>query len=111
MARKTNPLLASFEAKLEQQYKARLDINAEVDLITHLISCNEDLGVGPGRAEKVLNGFLETKMEIMDMVISDEKDLDYTKAKVAIRLKQVLGPDLWKKYQHFFPLLRDYWEV
>ena len=111
MGNKRNPLLASFEAKLEEQYRKRLEVNHEIDLITHLISCNEDLNVGPGRAEKVLNGFLETKNEIMDAVLGDDdKELLHTKYILATRLKQVMGADLWNQYKHFFPLLQAYWE-
>ena len=108
---KQNPLLASFEAKLEARYSAQLDINAEIDLIAHMISCNEDLKVGPGRAEKVLNGFLESKMDVMTAIVEDEdKELVYTKHQIAQRLKQIMGPENWKKYHTYFPLLKEYWD-
>lgn len=110
---KQNPLLASFEAKLEQRYQARLDVNAEIDLIAHIISCNEDFQVGPGRAPKAINGFLETKLEIAESTLADSKDdpdLWKTKRDVAKRLKQILGPENWKKYQYMFPLLEDFWD-
>ena len=114
MARsKTNPLLASYEARLETRYQARLSINSEIDLIAHLISCNEDLKVGPGRAEKALNGFLETKLQVAEEILADsksDKELLHTKRDIAARLKQILGPENWLKYQEMFPLLQEYWE-
>lgn len=108
---KQNPLLAQYEAKLEARYAARLDVNAEIDLIAHLLSCNADLKVGPGRAERVLNGFLESKMDIVDVVLNDEdKELVYSKYQIAQRLKQILGPENWKKYCVHFQLLKEYWD-
>lgn len=110
MSVKQNPLLAAFEAKLKAQYQLQLDINSEIDLIAHLISCNEDLKVGPGRAEVVLNGFLESKMDIVEAVVADDdKELTYSKYKIAQRLKQILGPENWVKYRENFPLLKEYW--
>lgn len=112
MRNKPNPLLASLEAKLEKQYQQKLDICGEIDLIAHLISANEDFGIGSGRVEKAINGFLETKMEIVDMVYSeDDAELLHTKHQLATRLKQVFGPTLWEEYKHFFPMLKEYWEV
>lgn len=110
MSVKQNPLLAAFEAKLEAQYQLQLDINSEIDLIAHLISCNEDLKVGPGRAEAVLNGFLESKMDVVGAIVADDdKELTYSKYKIAQRLKKILGPENWVKYRECFPLLKEYW--
>lgn len=111
MGVKANPMLALFEAKLEAKHEARLKINEEINLITHLISCHEDLQVGPGRAEKVLNGFLETKVDIVKTILKDTDDVEYSMHVLVRRLKQVMGPENWEKYKVFFPSLREFWDA
>lgn len=109
--RKINPMLASFEAKLEARYQQQLEVNSEIDLIAHLLSCNEDFKVGPGRADVAINGFLESKMDLVDTVLNDEdKELLHSKYTIAKRLKQILGPENWEKYKCLFPLLEEYWD-
>lgn len=111
MGVKSNPLLAMFEAKLEAKHEARLKINEEISLITHLISCHEDLKVGPGRAEKVLNGFLETKVDIYKVIAGDTDDYEYSMYVLVRRLKQIMGPENWEKYKVFFPSLKEFWDA
>ena len=116
---KKNPLLAKFEAQLEHQYKGRLEINSEIDLIAFMLTINEDLQVGPGRAGKLCNDFLANKVEVAEMITSDygdkkgegDKELLHTKATLAKRLRKIFSPDDWKKMCEFFPLLKDYWDV
>lgn len=113
MAKKgENPLLAAYKARLEADYASRLNFNSEIDLMAHLLSCDDDLQVDFDEAEKVLNGFLESKMDVVQAVIQDtDKELVYTRYDLARRLKQILGPDNWKKYCKHFALLSEYWEV
>lgn len=106
---KQNPFLA----KLEAQHQARLAINSEINMMAMLIAGN-DLGfIGEKRADLLLAKHVETKMKLAEDLVADakdDKDLTYTKADLARRMKQILGPDGWIRCQKLFPLLRDYWE-
>lgn len=114
--RKPNPLLAAFEAKLEAEYIDRFNRLNEIDLISHLISCHEDLGVGPGRAEKCLYGFLESKQEVAEAIITEstedaQGEFCKTQHDLAKYLKSILGPTVWEKHKFSFPMLKDYWDL
>ncbi len=114
MAVKTNPLLAAFEAKLEADYQARLARHAEFERIAWLIS-GSDLGfVAQKRADDLLTHKEEIKIQLAKDLLEDakaDKTCTYTRADVARRIKEILGPEAWKRHQHLFPMLRDYWEV
>lgn len=113
MAKKQNPLLAAFEAKKEAEFTGRMACNTEINMMAMLIAGN-DLGfIGQKRADLLLEKHIETKMQIADDILKDaktDKELTYTKADLARRLKQILGPDGWTRCRELFPLLRDYWE-
>ena len=113
MAKKPNPVLAAFEAKKEMEFMGRLACNSEINMIAMLMAGN-DLGfIGPKRADLLLVRLLEVKTEIADALLSDAKDdvdLEHTKAELARRMMQILGPDGWDRCKKLFPLLRDYWE-
>lgn len=113
MAKKQNPFLAAFEAKKEAEFQGRLACNTELNMIAVLVAGN-DLGfLAEKRADLLLARLVEVKMEIADDLVSDAKDdveLDHTKAALARRVKQILGPDGWDRCKQLFPLLRDYWE-
>jgi hypothetical protein len=120
MARnKPNPMLAKIEAQHEAKYRQKLEINSEFDMIALLLTVNEELHVGPGRAGRVLNAFLANKMEIAETIDQDygpdkytgDKEILHTKATLAKRMREILSPEDWAKWCVMFPLLRDYWEV
>lgn len=110
---KQNPLLAAFEAKKEAEFAGRLACNTEINMMAMLIAGN-DLGfIGEKRADLLLAQHVETKMQIAEGLLEDaaaDKELTYTKAVLARRLKQILGPDGWDRCKMLFPLLRDYWD-
>lgn len=115
---KPNPMLEKLEAKirLEEQAKARaqFNTNSEIDLIAHIISCADDFNIGPGRAERCLCGYLETKMDIAKMItdavdVDDDDEFLLPKRDIAWKLKNTLGPVLWEKYKGFFPMVQEYW--
>ena len=117
MAKKQNPMLASFEAKLEANYKQRLEINSEFDLIALMKTVHEELGVGPGRAGKVLNAFLVNKVELANTIHEDygpdkdtgDKEILHTKKQYAQFLKSIFSPEDWEQVKAWFPLLQAYW--
>jgi hypothetical protein len=112
MAKKKNPFLEAYEAKLEAQYRGRLASNTEINMISMLIA-GSDLGfIGPKRADLLLARLVEVKMKLAEDLVKDaeiDKELTYTRADLARRLKQILGPDGWIRCRELFPLLRDYW--
>ena len=111
---KPNPFIAAIEARKDAEWQGKVDRLYELDLIAHIISCADDLQVGPGRAEKCLCGFIEARMDLAQMVV-DAIDIDHDnemlvpKRDIAWKLKNTLGPDLWEKYKGFFPLVKEYW--
>ena len=120
MAKKPNTLLAQYEARAKAiaraEYDAKLDIHAEIDLMAHLLSIHEDLGVGPGRAEKSLNGFLESKMDIAQAIVDETTDDSQgefckTQRDLAKSLQGILGSEAWERCKYLFPTLRDYWDI
>lgn len=113
-AKKPNPFIAAIEAKKDAEWSGIVSRTEEIDLIAHVMACAEDFKVGPGRAEKCLCGFLETKMDIANMVIQavdvdNDEEFLVPKRDIAWKLKHIMGPDLWDKYKGFFPMVKDYW--
>jgi hypothetical protein len=117
MAKKQNPVLAAFEARLEANYKQRLEINSEMDMIAFMKTVHEDLGVGPGRAFKVFNDFMANKLEIAEMIHEDygpdkhtgDKQILHTKSSYAKLMKRIFGPESWQKVKTWFQILYEYW--
>lgn len=117
MAVKNNPLLAAFAANLEKNYKQRLEVNSEFDMIAFVKTVHEQLGVGPGRAYRVFNAFMVNKVELAKTIHEDygpdkktgDKEILHTKASYAKLLRRVFGPENWQKVKIWFPLLKDFW--
>ena len=121
MANKPNPLLAKLEAQKEAEHRQRVRAHAEIHGMAMLIAAHNALDVGPGRADKLLAEYVNVKTmiakEIMDDVGDSRKkggagdpEFLYTKRNLAVELKRIFGPDKWRHYQEFFPMLRDFWE-
>ena len=110
MAKKQNPLLAQFEAMKEAQFKERTAIHTEINLLSLVISADDEEIVDVGG---LLERFIATKMKMAEQIVDDSKvdpSLVYTKADVARRVKSVLSKEDWERYRELFPLLKDYWE-
>lgn len=111
--KKNNPLLAKFAAELEADYYYRLQRSMEIDYIIMLLTVNEELHVGPGRAGKFFNAFLARKMEFTETILPDmmdDPDAVYTRYKLAKQLKSMFSPEDWAKYREIFTFLADFWE-
>lgn len=111
-------LLDQYREWLETNYKQRLEINSELDRIAFVQTINEELHVGPGRAETAFNTFLVKKVELAEAINEDygpdkytgDKEILYTKSSYAKMLKRVFGADAWQRVKTWFPLLHEYWE-
>lgn len=127
MAKKQNPILVAFEAKLRKEFEQELALklaeqeinfqqrlakNTELNMISMLIA-GSDLGIlAEKRAGLMLEEHIDVKMRIADELIADaesDPDLVYTIYDLASRVKSILGAEGWAKYQKLFPMLRDYW--
>lgn len=116
---KKNPLLERYKeqakAEAKAEYDIKLAIHNEIDLIALLKSVHLDLDVGPGRAKKVLDGFLETKMEVARDIVQEtsedaQGDFWVTQRNLAKELKEILGPEAWQACKVLFPTLQFYWD-
>lgn len=111
--KKPNPLLAKFAAELEADYYQRLQRSMEIDRIVMLLTVNEVLHVGPGRAGKFLEAFLAKQMEFSENILTDAKDdpeAVYTRVKLTRQLRAMFSPEDWAKYRGMFPFLADFME-
>lgn len=119
---KPNPILAALEAKLRREFaeekaqmeanhKQRVYQNSEINLIATLIA-GSNLGIiGHKRSGELIREQIKVKQQIAkDIATEEDPEMIYTKYDIATRLKQILGPDNWKKYRELFPLLREYWD-
>ena len=116
---KGNPLLNKLkqqaEAKARAEYNAKLAIHSEIELIALLYSAHKDLGVGPGRAKKVLDGFLESKHDVAKAIVKEttedsQGDFWITQRDIARDLKRILGAENWQECKVLFPTLKYYWD-
>ena len=113
---KQNAYLAKIQAMAEAKAAAKCEAHVEIDTMALLLAANEYLKVGPGRAPGLLNDFLAFKLEIAEAIMK-ELDEDQSRVKeivvlrrdLAVRMKEILGPDGWEQYKTLFPFLRDYW--
>lgn len=118
MAKKQNPLLAAFEARLKAEYRQRLEINSELDYIAFMKTINEELQVGPGRAGRLFNAFLANKLELAEHIDNDygpdkhtgDKQILHTKATYAKMMRRIFSKEDWMRVRVMFQLLKDYWE-
>ena len=111
--RKPNAYMARYEAKQEAKYHKMLDIHDEIDYMAMMLMLNDELHVGPGRADKLFNDFLANKMEIAEMVVEDsrgDRSILHTKSQLAKRMRKIFGPEHWEKRKHWFSMLKEFWE-
>ena len=117
MAKKQNAFLAKLQAQAAKKEAVKTEAHVEIDTMALLMSANDVLQVGAGRASKLINSFLVYKLEIAEAIV---KELDEDKSKhkeiivlrrdLAARMKEILGKEGWERYHTLFPFLKDYWE-
>lgn len=122
MARpKPNPMLAKLEAQKEAEHQQRRRALSEIHIMAMLIAAHNKLKAGPGRAPGLLVEYVQVKEQIAKDIADDigdsrkkngngDREFLHTKKDLAITLKKILGPENWRHYREFFPMLRDYWE-
>lgn len=101
MSRKPNPLLAQFEAKLQAQYAAKLDIALNMGLDAAMITAHDVLGMGPGRAENFRTKYIETINQMSQMMVedsADDPDIVYSRELIDRKIKSIVGPENFKEW-------------
>ena len=124
MAKKQNPILAAFEAKLRKEFaeemaakeieaKERQECTSEIEMISMLIAGNRLGFLGEKRANLLLEEQIDVKKQFAASLLKDaedDEDMTFTKADLTRTVKQILGPEGWNKHKKLFPLLRDFWD-
>ena len=103
--KKQNPLLAAHEAMLQKRYDASLRVQRAFVLASAMMAANDVFGMGKGRAEKYQDTCINYLKEIAKTVLKDsedDKDVEWSKAKVEQRLRQILGDELYEKHKHLY---------
>ena len=113
---KKNAFLAKLQAQAQKREAVKTEAHVEIDTMAMLFAAHDRLEVGPGRAPGLVNDFLAWKMEIAEAILqeleedqSKQKEILITRRNLAIKTKEILGPEGWEKYKTLFPFLRDYW--
>lgn len=111
MAKKQNPLLASYERMLEKQYQIKLHAALSYGLIAGIFAANEVFQRGPGRGEKYQNAYRVWLGKMMRTIIEDSQadaDLVYSRHQIREKLKEILGPEVFEKYRkELYDVLED----
>ena len=117
MAKPQNAYLAKLQAQAQKREAVKTEAHVEIDTMALLLAVHDVLGVGAGRAGKVVNSYLAYKMEIAEEILkeynedqSKKKEIIIVRRDLAARMKEILGKEGWEKYKTLFPFLRDYWE-
>lgn len=93
---KQNNMLASFEAKLDAQYRKKLDVALQMGLDAALIAANEVLQLGPTRAGAFRTAYVSAMNEMAALIAedgADDDDLVYATETIDRRLRQIVGAD------------------
>lgn len=84
-------LNAQNKAMYKREYDAMLGMAIQMCGDAAAIAAHDILGMGAGRVEKFLAAYTALVSEISKLINSDDPDLEYTKAKVDGKLKQICG--------------------
>lgn len=76
---------------VNRQLSESRSIHTQMCLDAAMIAANEVFNMGPSRAEAFCNAFSDALVSIALMTVSDTPDMEYTKAKLDQRLKQICG--------------------
>lgn len=94
---KPNKVLREMNARNEAKYQMKFDrrMHSLMQLCCDaaVLSAHDELGMGAGRAERFVQTMQMYILEISKLINSDaaDPDLEYTKAKVDGKLKQICG--------------------
>jgi hypothetical protein len=91
-----NAYAAYIQRTVYQQVVQARATHTQMCLDAALIAANDVLQLGPGRAKEFADAYSQALTEIANMAVDDTRDLEYSKAKLDERLKQICG-------EHFVP--------
>ena len=93
---KQNSMLASYEAKLLDIYRRRLDVTLQMGLDAGMIAANEVLSLGPKRVDAFRTAYISAMNEMAALIAADgadDEDLVYAAETIDRRLRQIVGAD------------------
>ena len=88
---KNNAFLTAVDRRANQIIMETRHIHTQMCLDAAMIAANEVFNMGPSRVEAFCNAFSDALVSIAKMTVSDTPDMEYTKAKLDQRLKQICG--------------------
>ena len=77
--------------RVRQDVNRQLSESRSIHTQMCLDAANEVFNMGPSRVEAFCNAFSDALVSIAQMTVSDTPDMEYTKAKLDQRLKQICG--------------------
>ena len=95
---KPNPLLERLKEQYNAEFQRKTDILLQIGLDAAMIAAHEVFKLGPGRAEKFRNEYVDTVNEIAKLLSDDgkdDRDLVYAKTVVDRRLHDIVGDKLF----------------
>lgn len=88
---KNNAFLSAVDRRANQIIMETRHVHTQMCLDAAMIAANEVFNMGPSRVEAFCNAFSDALVSIAKMTVSDTPDMEYTKAKLDQRLKQICG--------------------
>lgn len=98
---KPNPLLERLKEQYNAEFQRKTDILLQMGLDAAMIAAHEVFKLGPGRAEKFWNEYVDTVNAIAKLLSDDgkdDKDLVYSKAVIDRQLHDVVGDKLFSDW-------------
>ena len=98
--KKQNPILAAHEAKLDAQYRRKLNVTMQMCFDVAVITANDVFKMGAGRAKVFEQKYSENFAKICAMLVEDENDpdLEYSRAKIDERLREIVGAENFQEW-------------
>lgn len=97
---KNNAMLARIEAKADAKYRilfhAKMDMLMQMGQDVAMIAAHETLGMGPGRAKRFCEAYIETMNNMARFMVEDQKDdaeFVYAKTKIDEQIRAIAGPE------------------
>ena len=91
MSKRRSNYLARVQAATRREVSEIQNTHTQMCLDAAMIAANEVFKMGPKRAPAFAQAFQRTLMDIARMTVNDTRDMEYTKAKLDARLKEICG--------------------
>lgn len=96
---------SAFAREVQRQVSAELNrtarVRAQMAMDAACMAANETLGMGKGRAEEFCRAFCHCYDDMCRLIVTDSKDdkkIEYAKAKIDGRIKDIVGEELFEPF-------------